>query len=105
MFSVLYSFKVKEGREEDFIQSWKSLTELIYRYEGSFGSKLHKDQNGNFIAYAMWPDRETWKGSGDKLPNEANEFRELMRNNCLKIETEYKLDEVEDLIKESPFRN
>lgn len=53
----------------------------------------------------MWPDRETWKDSGDKLPNEANEFRELMRNNCLKIETEYKLDEVEDLIKESPFRN
>ena len=103
MFSVLYLFKVKEGKEIEFVQSWKSLTQLIYQFEGSFGSKLHKDTHGNYIAYAAWPNKETWENSGSNLPEEANEFGELMRDSCSIIDTEYELEEVKDLIKSHPF--
>lgn len=103
MFAVLYTFKIKEGREVEFIQSWTSLTALIYQNEGSYGSKLHRDSNGDFVAYALWPDKETWKNAGSKLPNEADEFRLMMKDSCLKIETKYELEEVNNLLKDKPF--
>ncbi len=42
MFAVIYQFNVKENRESEFIGAWKQLTQLIYDYEGSLGSRLHK---------------------------------------------------------------
>jgi hypothetical protein len=28
---------------------------------GSLGARLHRSDEGTFIAYAQWPDRESWK--------------------------------------------
>ena len=72
---------------------------MIYKYEGSFGSKLHKDQSNNYVAYALWPDRTTWENAGSNLPKKAKEFSTMMRDSCIKIETKYELEEIEDLIK------
>ena len=67
-FTVIYSFKIFDGREDDFINSWTELTKLIYEFEGSYGSRLHKANDNLFIAYAQWPDKETYIHSGNNLP-------------------------------------
>ena len=99
MFAVIYQFKVKENRKAEFINAWKQLTQLIYEYEGSLGSRLHKHKDGSYLAYAQWPDRETWKNSGNNLPDSADKIRRTMRDCCTGIETLYELDCTEDLLK------
>ena len=42
MYIVIYEFKVKENCDHKFINSWKILTNLIQKNEGSLGSRLHK---------------------------------------------------------------
>lgn len=103
MFIVIYSFKVKPGREVDFKAAWRALTQLIYQYEGSLGSRLHKNNSHEYIAYAQWPDRETWKNSGAKMPPEADLARAEMKNACTLIATLYELEMEDDLLAEKPF--
>ena len=35
MIAIIYQFQVKENKTEQFLQTWKELTELIYQYENS----------------------------------------------------------------------
>ena len=51
MFCVIYSFQVKEDKEAPFIEAWKELTKLIYQYEGSLGSRIHKASEDIYLAY------------------------------------------------------
>ena len=105
MFAVIYSFQIKPDHENEFLDAWKGLTSLIYEYEGSLGSRLHKEKDDHYIAYAQWPDKSTWKNSGGNLPESANLVRLQMKNSCEKIETLFELDMVEDLLKEETKRN
>ncbi len=99
-FSIIYSFRVLEGKEQDFINSWTALTNLFYVFAGSYGSRLHKADGLLFIAYAQWPNRETFDQAGDKLPEEAIEHRQQLRASCSEIKTEFELAEiVKDLLK------
>ncbi len=101
MFTVIYQFKVQQGREEDLVQSWRALTDLIYKYEGSLGSRLHKENETTFIAYAQWPDKETWENAGSNMPEEeANKARELMKASCSEINTLHELEVVDDVLKD-----
>ena len=102
-FTVIYSFKTIEGKEDVFISAWTELTKLIYEYEGSYGSRLHKVDNQLFIGYAQWTDKETWKLSGNKLPEKAKELRKKMRESCSEIKTEYEMNLVQDLLKEKRY--
>ncbi|HNQ12968.1 MAG TPA: antibiotic biosynthesis monooxygenase [Bacteroidia bacterium] len=98
MFAIVYSFRVKVGCESTFIDSWKNLTQLIKTHEGSYGSKLHKDETGLYIAYALWPDKSTWEHSGNRLPENAKPIRTRMRECCSEIKTIYQLDPILDLL-------
>mgnify|MGYP001597052458 CR=1 FL=1 len=98
MFTVIYSFKVKQGQSDNFIEAWKDMTNLIIKYEGGLGSRLHKQSEFNFIAYAQWPNKETWKNSGSQLPEISKSIRLKMRNSCDNVQTLFELDVVEDLL-------
>lgn len=98
LYVVLYVFKVKPNQDKVFIESWKGLTRLIHKYEGSLGSRLHKEKAQNYIAYAQWPSKTKFESSGKNLPKEANSFRDLMRESCEEIEILHKLEMVEDLL-------
>ncbi len=100
MFTVIYSFKVKPNQEKRFEKAWRDLTLLIYEYEGSLGSRLHKQNVYNYIAYAQWPDRRTWLNSGSMLPQQSKEIRQIMKVSCDKIETLFELEVIDDLLKE-----
>lgn len=102
MFTVIYSFNVKAEKATDFIEAWKGLTELIYDYEGSLGSRLHQQSEHTYIAYAQWPNKKRWEEAGDRLPESAQEYRTIMRESCHEIKTTHELVVVEDLIKNKP---
>jgi heme-degrading monooxygenase HmoA len=65
MFVAAYWWKVHPGKEEQFRAAWRRGTELIREKYGSFGSRLHFDEEGRFIGVAEWPDRETWQKAFD----------------------------------------
>lgn len=103
MFVVIIQFDLKEGKEESFVMAWKSLTELIYQHEGSLGSRLHKTAHLTYIAYAQWPERDTWITSNN-LPEVASPIRKQLRDCCEKMEVKYELEMVEDLLKKEVFQ-
>ena len=103
MFCVIYSFHVKSTRQTEFIDSWTELTKLIYKYVGSYGSRLHKVSDELYIGYAQWPDKNIWDKSGNNLPEEANLYRENLRASCSHINTEYEMDTITDLLKSTIY--
>lgn len=60
MFVALYRWKVKAGQEKNFLAGWHRRTEEIYQHCGSLGSRLHQAEDGVWVAYAQWPDRQTY---------------------------------------------
>ncbi len=99
MKAIIYQFTVKPNRDQDFINYWKIMTEYIYEFEGSLGSRLHKMTEQIYVAYALWPDQNTWLDSGKNPPPKALEIRSHMRDCCEAIEKRYELEVVEDLLK------
>ena len=98
MFAVIYQFSVKTGKEQQFCDAWKKLTELIMNYEDSLGSRLHHESDQTYIAYAQWKSREQWENAGAKLPESAVKFRELMKDACKEIKTIHELEVIADLL-------
>lgn len=105
VFAVVYSFTVKTGAEEDFKKAWKELTELIYKNAGSLGSRLHREDELHFIAYAQWPHRQSWKESSAKLPERAELLKNRMQAACTEIKVLYELDVAEDLLNSTPHNS
>lgn len=95
MFIVMFEFVVKDGFEEQFISSWSKTTQGIYLFKGSLGSRLHRDNNGAFIAYAQWPDEETYRKAYDiEMSEEYEQHRKNMRDS-LNLESTRTLYEME----------
>lgn len=55
MFAVLYAWEIKPGSEDAFIDAWHRATAAITARCGSHGSRLHRADDGTFVAYARWP--------------------------------------------------
>ncbi|WP_139958840.1 antibiotic biosynthesis monooxygenase family protein [Flavicella sediminum] len=96
MFVVIYSFKIKPGQNDRFLKCWSKLTRMIYQYENSLGSRIHKQSENTFIAYAQWPNSDTFHNSGNNLPEESIELRNKMRAACLEFKIIDKLELIED---------
>lgn len=71
MFAVIYRFKVKQNREEEFRKNWETLTHEFRDSHGGLGSCLHRGDDGLFYAYARWPSRKLWKDQKEILNKEA----------------------------------
>jgi hypothetical protein len=69
-FAVLYRWKVHPSREHAFIEAWSTAT-LAYRSIGALGSRLHRAENGDLLAYAEWPSREAWENANACAPIDA----------------------------------
>ena len=63
MFCVIYRWQLKPGREDDFVAAWERLTRAIRNDRGGLGSRLHRADDGLWVAYAQWPDRATWESA------------------------------------------
>ena len=56
MFAVLYRWQIEPGMEEQFADGWHRVTRAIHASCGSYGSRLHRADDGTWFAYARWPD-------------------------------------------------
>ena len=99
MFCVVYSFRVKKGLETSFENAWKELTEVMFTYANSNGSRLHQAKENEYIAYASWPNKKTWKNAASKLPENSIVISKKMKDFCSDIQSVYELDLVHDLLK------
>lgn len=102
MFCVIYQWRVKKDQEERFRELWRKGTEAVYRSEGSFGSRMHQSDDGSWIAYAQWPDRETWEKGVKALADivAAADWEECLEDDG---QTLHKLTVTDDLLRSVPF--
>lgn len=61
------------GLEAQFEEGWAEGTEAIRREFGGWGSRLHHAGGDVYIAYAQWPDEETWKAALEKRMYHSND--------------------------------
>ncbi|WP_013320747.1 antibiotic biosynthesis monooxygenase [Gloeothece verrucosa] len=54
-------WKLKPGKEEQFRQGWRLLSEAIYKTYQTLGSRLHQNEDGTGVAYAQWKERQSWE--------------------------------------------
>lgn len=73
MFAVIYRWRVIPGLEAQFEEGWAAGTEAIRREFNGWGSRLHRAGEGLYIAYAQWPDEETWKDATEKHMHHSND--------------------------------
>lgn len=62
-FVVIYRWRLHPGKEMQFQEIWSRNTPLIIEHCGGLGSRLHQAEDGTWLAYAQWPDKETWERS------------------------------------------
>ena len=67
--SVFYFFDVKEDQEQVFIENWIRFTALIYEYQGSLRSRLHKTEDSHYYGYVMWPNKDLWEQDCSNIPH------------------------------------
>lgn len=99
MFCVIYEFEVDPKLEADFQNAWHQLTLEIRSKRCGLGSRLHKvsGRNNIWLAYAQWPDRDTWLNPGVHDPD-MNKWRDVLKNSTEEIRTVYELEVMDDLL-------
>jgi quinol monooxygenase YgiN len=61
MLIVVYRWRIKAGYEAQFREGWRAMTASIAATRGGLGSRLHRAQDGSWVAYAQWPDQATYE--------------------------------------------
>ncbi|WFB05896.1 antibiotic biosynthesis monooxygenase [Streptomyces sp. LX-29] len=96
MFAVIYRWRLRPGKEEQFVDGWHRVTRAIHAQCGSYGSRLHQADDGTWAAYARWPDAETRERCSTPDP----EGLALMRDAVEEYFPETRLRIVDDLLAE-----
>lgn len=78
MTIFFYRWKIKPGKAKQFEDNWAAVTRSIREQCGSYGSRLHLAENGDYIGYAQWPDTDTREAC--KLDSLSSGARVLMRD-------------------------
>ena len=97
MFIALYRWKIKKGSEAKFQEGWRRLTLEIRSNRKGLGSRLHKAEDGTFIAYAQWKDKETWEKAWE-MPTIDEEAAEMMRESVEERLPTVFMEVVDDLL-------
>lgn len=80
MFAVIYRWRVVPGLEAQFEAGWRRGTERIAAEFGGWGSRLHKEGEGVYFAYAQWPDEATYsRAMESRMHHSDDEARKMYR--------------------------
>ncbi|MCZ6498885.1 MAG: antibiotic biosynthesis monooxygenase [Gammaproteobacteria bacterium] len=96
-FYVVYRWRLKTGMEQQFIDAWAKMTDLIRAQRGGLGSRLHHRDDGWWVAYAAWPSRNQWMRSRDLGPADATLAR-LMKDAIAEQQPAEELLPVRDMV-------
>lgn len=71
MFAVIYQGFIKTGMEQAYKNAWHEVVTYFVEQRGALGSRLHRTEEGLWIAYSCWPDKATRDNSwpGDNAPS------------------------------------
>jgi hypothetical protein len=61
LFIAIYRWRLKPGTEASFAAAWAERTRTVVMHDGGLGSRLHRAEDGRFVAYAQWPSRAAWE--------------------------------------------
>jgi len=97
MFIVVYRWTVRDGYEDQFRRGWTTRTEEIKSEMGGLGSRLHRSEDGSWIAYAQWPSKHAWEAAGNaqQKPSAASD---LMTAAITSHEVLHRMEVVTDLL-------
>jgi quinol monooxygenase YgiN len=96
-FVAIYHWRIYVDQIDSFLAAWETVTRCIKAERGGLGSKIHRADDGTFVAYAQWPDRETWQAMG-KLPSVDPEASKAMRAAIEESLPSLYLDPINDLL-------
>lgn len=99
MYCIIYKFEIIPDREERFLNAWSDMTALIASDFGGMGSRLHRLDESTFMAYAQWPDKETWQKARSRSTPQSKQISAEMSDCCLSSETLYQMDMVKDMLR------
>lgn len=92
-FAVIYRFYLDETKEQEYVTNWNKVASYFMQERGAIGSTLHKTNEGYWLAYSLWPDKETRDASWSKegvhsdLP-EIIQLAIIHMKNCIDTEKE-----------------
>jgi hypothetical protein len=81
VFAVIYRWEIVPGREEQFVAGWRRCSTGIRQKFGSYGSRLHRTDDGLFVSYGRWPDpeaREVYRAELDFDPVSFHMMRDAI---------------------------
>jgi heme-degrading monooxygenase HmoA len=97
MIAILYRWKLRDGREEEFRAAWREVTHSIRAAHGTLGSRLHKAKDGTWVAYAQWPSVEHRERA--RLGPSANPTASARMRSCIEQSyDETQLEMTDDLL-------
>jgi hypothetical protein len=99
MSAVVYTGAIKPGSEEGFADAWHRATVAIRERCNSYGSRLHRADDGTFVGYARWPSelaRAECFAGGPPDERAAIEMDEAIE----RMLPERRLEIVDDLLRE-----
>jgi hypothetical protein len=96
-FAVIYRWRLKPGLESQFVAGWERATRAIRAERGGLGSRLHKLDDGSWLAYAQWPTRADWERAR-AAPAPDPEAAELMRAAIAESDPPLLLEPAADLL-------
>lgn len=96
MFIALYRWKLIKGRESLFQEGWHRITVEFYRERGSLGSRLHRAEDGTWVAYAQWPDKQAWEAA--RVQVRDTEAVQMMRESIELSHAPTFMEVVDDLL-------
>lgn len=72
MFAVIYRAYLNPGTETVYKKQWNKVANYFVKHRGAIGSCLHKTEEGFWLAYSRWPNKETRDASwpGENKPAE-----------------------------------
>ena len=66
MFTVIYEFKIKQGTDVQFNETWQKMTQIIRDNNvGSYGATLTKTADDTYQSHARWQSQEAWQNMKD----------------------------------------
>jgi quinol monooxygenase YgiN len=96
-FVAIYRWRLDSAKVDQFLKAWADVTRGIKSKRGGLGSKIHREDDGTYVAYAQWPSREAWTHSS-QLPSVDPDASKAMADAVLETFPSLLLDPIEDLL-------
>jgi heme-degrading monooxygenase HmoA len=97
MIAILYKWRIKLEKEQQFIESWSEVTKFLLENRGSLGSRLHRGNDGFFHGYAQWKSDEE-RQNAFKNSSEISDSINKMRDSIDESFDEIALNPIADFL-------